>query len=360
MKHRGTKILSLLLTLALMLGLIPGMSLTAYADPSVAISPSGAGTVAVTTTEGKPAKYVLTATPAAGYRFSKWTWLDHNNEADSTTNHPVNLFKRLVDDGYHNNITAVFELLVTGVTLNPNAAQTITVGDKVSFTASVQPDGVTDKKVKWSVDGSAVTLYTDVTCNTPVTLNTATDTLTVYAKGMSEDNATVTVTSNADSTKSASCAVTVIAAGYTVTYFADNGKGQTVGPNTMTMPYTVEGNMFDVPDGKKFVDWLVKGTTTHYTDGTIINSVSGNLELVAQWESVNNGGNQDGGDVVFYGSFGGSDGWSGGYVTGQRAWRVSLAPDAGRQRGACAEHRREHERLPADHRPGRTQPRPRL
>ena len=31
MKHRGMKILSLLLTLALMPGLVPGMSLTAYA-----------------------------------------------------------------------------------------------------------------------------------------------------------------------------------------------------------------------------------------------------------------------------------------------------------------------------------------
>ena len=37
-----------------------------------------------------------------------------------------------------------------------------------------------------------------------------------------------------------------------------------------------------------------------------------------------------GGDVVFYGGFGGGDeSWSGGYVTGLRAYRVSLAPMQG-------------------------------
>ena len=124
---------------------------------------------------------------------------------------------------------------------------------------------------------------------------------------------------------------------YTVTYVANNGTEDKFGPNTMTIPYRVEGgNMFAAPDGMKFVDWLVKGTTDHYTEGTIINSVSGDLELVAQWESVNNGGNQGGqnnqgaGDVVFYGGFGGGDeSWSGGYVTGLRAYRVSLAPMQG-------------------------------
>ena len=115
-----------------------------------------------------------------------------------------------------------------------------------------------------------------------------------------------------------------------MTYVANNGSGETkVYTPTVGETHTVEGQLFAAPDGMKFVDWLVKGTTTHYTEGTKINSVSGNLELVAQWESVNNGGSQ-GGDVVFYGGFGGGDeSWSGGYVTGQRAWRVSLAPMQG-------------------------------
>ena len=65
--------------------------------------------------------------------------------------------------------------------------------------------------MKWSVDGAdagAVKLYTDESCATEVSTD-ATETLTVYAKGASAGSATVTCTSNADSTKSASCAVTV-------------------------------------------------------------------------------------------------------------------------------------------------------
>ncbi len=103
-------------------------------------------------------------------------------------------------------------ILVTGVSLDKTTAQTIDVDGKVFFTATVTPENASDKTVKWSVGGTnadAVTLYSDEACETPVTLDTATETLTVYAKGISAGSATVTCTSNADSTKSASCEVTV-------------------------------------------------------------------------------------------------------------------------------------------------------
>ena len=106
-------------------------------------------------------------------------------------------------------ITQDASVAVTGVTLNPNTAQTIDVGGSVAFTATVKPDDATDRKVKWSATGG-VTLYTDQDCTEGNEVGTdATDTLTVYAKGISAGSANVTVTSNADSTKSASCAVTV-------------------------------------------------------------------------------------------------------------------------------------------------------
>ena len=104
------------------------------------------------------------------------------------------------------------DILVTGLTLDKTTTQIIDVGNKVSFTATVAPDNASDKTVKWSVGGTdadAVTLYSDEACETAVTLDTATSTLTVYAKGVSAGSATVTCTSNADSTKSASCVVTV-------------------------------------------------------------------------------------------------------------------------------------------------------
>ena len=100
------------------------------------------------------------------------------------------------------------------VTLSPNDAQSITVGNSVAFTAAVAPNYATDKTVKWSVGGinaSSVTLYSDENCTAGNEINTdvAIETLTVYAKGISAGSATVTCTSNADSEKSASCDVTV-------------------------------------------------------------------------------------------------------------------------------------------------------
>ncbi|MEE3462023.1 MAG: DUF6273 domain-containing protein, partial [Lachnospiraceae bacterium] len=100
---------------------------------------------------------------------------------------------------------------VTGLSLDKTTAQTIDLDGKVSFKAIVEPDNATDKKVKWSVGGTnsgAVKLYTDEDCTTEVGAD-ATDTLTVYAKGISAGSATVTATSNAGSGKSASCDVTV-------------------------------------------------------------------------------------------------------------------------------------------------------
>ena len=77
MKHRGTKILSLLLTLVLVLGLIPGMSLTAYADSNVA-----SVTVGSTTAEYSTLSDALSA------------WTDGSTLtllADVTTNSTINV-----------------------------------------------------------------------------------------------------------------------------------------------------------------------------------------------------------------------------------------------------------------------------
>ena len=105
-------------------------------------------------------------------------------------------------------VRAFSNVAVTGLSLDKTTAQTVTVGSSTSFTATVAPDNATDKTVKWSVSGAGITLYCDSACSTAITTDTATSILTVYAKGTAAGNATVTVTSNADSTKTASCAVT--------------------------------------------------------------------------------------------------------------------------------------------------------
>ena len=99
---------------------------------------------------------------------------------------------------------------VTGVTLDKTST-TIAVNGVVALTATVSPNDATDKKVKWSVGGTnadAVKLYTDSACTTEVGTD-ATETLTVYANGKSVGSATVTATSNENSNKYATCAVTV-------------------------------------------------------------------------------------------------------------------------------------------------------
>ena len=106
-------------------------------------------------------------------------------------------------------VRAFSNVAVTGLSLDKTTAQTVTVGSSTSFTATVAPDNATDKTVKWSVSGTGITLYCDSACSTAITTDTATSILTVYAKGTAAGNATVTVTSNADSTKTASCAVMV-------------------------------------------------------------------------------------------------------------------------------------------------------
>jgi hypothetical protein len=131
-----------------------------------------------------------------------------------------------------------FSLPVTGVTLNPSTAQKTTVGDKVPFTASIEPTGAL-KKVKWSANSGAVKLYSDANCTTEVG-SAATDKLTVYAKGISAGTATVTITATngTDDTsddKSASCAVTVHA--HSFNYAAGTGENA----NTITATCSADG-----------------------------------------------------------------------------------------------------------------------
>ncbi|MBQ6505551.1 MAG: Ig-like domain-containing protein [Flexilinea sp.] len=126
---------------------------------------------------------------------------------------------------------------VTSITLSPATATLTVGGEPVKLTAIVTPSDATDGTVKWSVTGAAVKLYSDANCTTEIGTD-ATETLTVYAKGISAGSATVTATSNADATKSASCAVTVnkgtpianAPTGLTATY------GQTLANVTLTNP----------------------------------------------------------------------------------------------------------------------------
>jgi uncharacterized repeat protein (TIGR02543 family) len=302
-KKLERKLLSFLLTLAMVIGLMPGMSLTVLADDewkTVAFSDIEDGDAVIVTmrksdgtyglyngngTGSAPSAVKLTASDGvltgSDTDLAGCTWTVVRNDDDTVSfrigdsklyctniNNGVrvgdnNNNKFIIEQDYlYNTATSRYvgvynsqdwrcytsinsniknqtlefwrkesaapvPVDITGVTLNPSAAQTIDVDGKVSFTATVAPDGATDKTVKWSVGGTnagAVKLYSDENCTTEVGAD-ATETLTVYAKGITAGSATVTATSNADSTKSASCDVTVNAQTPADTYIVAGSEG---------------------------------------------------------------------------------------------------------------------------------------
>ncbi|MBR3510171.1 MAG: InlB B-repeat-containing protein, partial [Lachnospiraceae bacterium] len=292
-KKLGRKLLSWLLTLAMVVGLMPGMGLTAYAaSTTVTWNPSdivpehpldesftkdgititaatcdfqeltfgGGGTF--TTTLGNFTKIEISADYAGdvsgtGWSNDGWQSATWTGDAASVSFSGDIWGGGMTCDG--GNLTIVFTIAtvpVTGVTLDKTDAQTIDVGGKVAFTATVAPDGATDKTVKWSVGGTnagAVKLYTDADCTTEVGVD-ATETLTVYAKGISAGSATVTATSNADSTKSASCNVTVNAAAHThnditFTAWTSNDSLPTAAGSYYLANDVTLGSLWNVPEG---------------------------------------------------------------------------------------------------------------
>ncbi len=381
MRKSGKKILSLLLTLVLLVGVLPGMSLTALAETEQSetiattaktvngnhftissyfahetygmIAYKGLGGITVTPKNNEYiTKVVITCDWQPGF-------VNNNNTTVSSGT------KTITDGGGTITVTDVnastfnfkcdsstpcfnpfvvyyldsAPVPVTNITLDKTSAALTVDGEAVALTATVSPDGATDKTVKWSVGGtnaSAVTLYSDADCKNAVQLNTATETLTVYARGMSAGTATVKVESNADSNKSASCNVTVKPNGFTVTYAPGLGSGQIIedGPHEEGA-YVIQAydQRFTAPEGKVF-DYWQGSDGGKYRDGQTI-QLTADLTLTAQWKDASQGdgsggGSGSGGDIVF--SIPGADNsWEyvgGGYAP-QQAYRVSFAPMQG-------------------------------
>ncbi len=246
------RLLGILLSLALILGLVPGMSLTAYAaeeftslqqgdvlHPGDAINSNTTydpGTGIWLNTNQNPWTLVrgditgprsITVSDTGAYYFLKSSngsfytgaievppdahfdggyWpVGANSDGIYVTAVNVGQYATAVTFAVHEGVA------VTGVTLNPSTEQTISVDGSVAFTATVNPGEATDKTVKWSVGGTnsdAVKLYKDAACTEEVGTG-ATETLTVYALGLEVGDATVTVTSSANSNKYATCALAV-------------------------------------------------------------------------------------------------------------------------------------------------------
>ena len=342
MKHNAKKILALLLTLVMLVGVLPGM--TAYAADTYTLTVKY-GSKTILTVSNYPIGYELYISgELLGGDFDSF-W------GDPTPSGIVSDVERTPDSKfiifcvYHTGngtlsgsygtpgggpgmpylltVTCVKNAPVTGVSLDPGSLN-LTVG-------------------KWSIiEGDHnIGLYSDEGCTTPFTLGTATDTLTAYVKGITVDlTGTVKVESNADSSKSAICTVKVNAAGFTVTYDANGGSGE-MEPTKVSKNdegkyiYKVESCGFTAPEGETFDYWLGSDGKT-YRPGPEV-EINSNLTLTAQWKDEEKpdggekktGGSGSGFDLVF--NIPGEDnswGYGGGYAP-QQAYRVSLAPMQG-------------------------------
>ena len=117
---------------------------------------------------------------------------------------------------------------VTGISVDPTR-QEKKEGELFSVQATLYPDYASDYSIIWNVDKEGVNLYSDNKCENPVALGEASYCYMVYGKALygegSDKSIAVTVSSHADSTKSATCTVvreeqpTI----YTVTYDPRNG-----------------------------------------------------------------------------------------------------------------------------------------
>ena len=152
-----------------------------------------------------------------------------------------------------------FTRKVEGISLDKESA-TLNVGGQEMLTATVVPDNATDKTMVWTVGGTnagAVKLYTDSTCSTEVGTG-ATSTRTVYAKGFSAGEATVTVTTN-DGNIVANCNVTVNKADQTIT--AENVVA-TYGDTDKN----VSASVTDPATGGGAISYAVKDGSADYID----------------------------------------------------------------------------------------------
>ncbi|MBQ9510700.1 MAG: hypothetical protein IJR55_03285, partial [Clostridia bacterium] len=256
-----TRVLSMLFGMALVLSILLGTSMPAQAATkalAVGTTYNIGDTITVSTEvviqiygtsdswRGycQPGSYKV-QTPVYGRDGKKW-WevsacagflFDGYNGTENVTG-----IKCVGGDGKYSNpyrFQLVIEKVnVSTVTLNFSTATVAKGGDPLALTATVLPNNATNKKVQWSVGGTnaaAVKLYTNKQCTTEVGTGATTAT-TVYIKGISVGDAVVTVKSNDNNNKSASCSVTVTKAN--PTYTVPTGLTATYGDalSSVTLP----------------------------------------------------------------------------------------------------------------------------
>ena len=314
-KKAGRVLLSFLLSLAMVIGFMPGMGMTAHAEEPVLLttitatgqeqasySTENVATVSFSHTANGSSSYAAvwgwwgygwsaTVNAAEGYTITKCVFYDDKDRTATDEEAPFVVetteedkypqvngtpilayqdhgIKKIEVWGYANPTTVD----VTGVSLNKTTT-TLTVGDTETLTATVSPDGASDKSVTWSSsDTTVATVENGV----------------VTAVGSGTANITVTATNGTDDTsddKTATCAVTVNAATVRSSVTL-NANGGTINSGNIT-EYT-EGTGATLPtdvtkDGHQFGGWYDNAELTGSPVTAISTSDTGNKEYWAKW-----------------------------------------------------------------------------
>ena len=366
MKHRGTKILSLLLSLvlALLVGVMPGMS--AWASSPFGLS-VGSVDVDLHHLSGEgwifdPATNTLTLN-GARITVNRGIGIDYNgretlnivlngeNKVSATEGVGIDCYTTLsisgggslTVSGSNYGIGCRGTLEISGGSVDASGDSnailsmgTITIsGGTVTATGSVNGNGILANNTITISNGSVTADGVRGLEATTVTISggsvTATGRLTAIFGNVKNSIAGTGWSDKAGTNGETAIPVSETArpltnymkmvfekpAGYTVSFDANGGDGTMADVTGVSGSYTLPGCGFDPPEGQSFKAWRMDGT--EYAPGAKIN-IGRNTTFVAVWQAASSGG------AV---GFGGGDGYSGGYVTGQRAYRASLAPMQG-------------------------------
>ena len=301
-RKTGRKLLAFLLTLAMFVGLMPGMSLTAYAagggtevtQANVicqqysymdAGSYSGSGydtppvdITNITLAEAQafgaavncPTTYWVVVYAKDGDNL-KWTSNGKTGEQTSTPFRTYSAWSMLYNGDVFSiggnpmeDLTFYFSkglasVAVTGVKLNKTET-TLSVGDTETLAATVAPDNATDKSVTWSSSNTAVATVSDGGLVTAVAAGTA--------------NITVTATNGTNDTaddKISTCVVTVNKIAGTISYAQANvskSNGDAAFTNALTN--TGDGAVSYASDN---------------TDVAIVDATTGEVTIVSYGEA---------------------------------------------------------------------------
>lgn len=255
--------------LILALGILAGMSLTAYATEYA----DGETVVRSALQNGDILDVGTIVQQAGGQGWNADIYIDDVKVGTAGAYGGTYIMPKRVRFDRFVNGTLYFTTVVTGITLDKDSA-TINVGDTepLTLTATVLPDDAADKTVTWSSD------------NTSVATVDANGKVTAIAEGTA--TITVTATNGTDDTsddKTATCAVTVVSSIVVVTAKADpyNTGAYYATFYDSTTSYTADCEVYyaTANAGGRFTLEKAEGNVIKAGEGVILKATGENVTL---------------------------------------------------------------------------------